>query len=196
MGMSKISGVLCTIVRRFVETDYPSVNFRSVCEESGCECGSSAFSVAHRVYQQAFFKLVSKLSAATRRDEEQFLEDLGRSVAGILRSSYPTTFRNIHAVAEFATTAVSIDYSLLFPVVPEELAPILWNSRTQGREIVFTGLPARETASYLRGFFDGAATVTGQPVAVRSAPTQPSGYRLTVVPGQAAVPSDGPRKAV
>ncbi len=193
--MSKISGVLCTILRRFVETDHPTVNFRDACEASGCECGSSAFSVAHRVEQQAFFRLVTKLSAVTRRDEEQFLEEMGRSVGAILRASYPTTFRNIHNVTDFATTTVSIDYSLLFPTVPEEAAPILWNGRTQGREIVFTRLPDRQTASYLRGFYDGAASVTGEPVSVRTV-SGPDGYRVTVVLGRATPSSNGNHKVI
>lgn len=191
--MSKVSGILCAILRRFVETEFPAIDFRAACEQAGCDCGSGAFSVAHRVDQTALLKALQTISAQSRRDLEQFLEEMGRSAAGILRSSYPTTFRSITTVAEFSSTAASLDYSLLFPTVSSELAPILWNSCQPGREMIVKGFPDRLSAQYLRGFFEGAASVIGEPVAVRL--NQASGaLQLSVVSGRITPAAEPARK--
>lgn len=192
--MSKVSGILCTILRRFSESEHPKVAFAAACEKAGCECaGGGAFSVAHRVDQASLLKLVSELAVSVRQDEEQFLEQLGRSVAGILRTSYPTTFRTLVTTPAFAQTAVSIDYSILFPTVTEEAAAVIWNGRQQNREIVFAGLPDRRSAGYLRGFFEGAASVVNEPVAVRVSGGPAGGYQITVIAGRGSAGGDEKR---
>lgn len=191
--MSTLSGILCTLLRRYVETDFPKIDFAKACESVGCECGGGTFSAAHRVERRTWAALAGHVAALTGKPPVQFYEEFGRAVPAILRSSYPTTFRKLLTVGEFVQTATALDYSVLFPLLNSEAAAHLWNTREQGRETVFGPVPDSVSAAYLRGIVEGIAILLGEPVSVRTTGMEPD-IRLMFVTG-GSLGSPDPLKA-
>ncbi len=190
MADNSVTGLLCVLLRRFIEAEEPDLNFDSVCDEVACACRGKGLSAAHRVGLPTFLALTGRLAELTGRSPGQLFEDWGRTVAAMLRSSYPDVFRTALSVEQIVETAASVSYSLLFPTLSEEAAQTLWHSRVKNSELKFVAVTNRTCTSYLRGFVEGAAAIFNEPVSVRVVPNGDN-YDFILVASRPPSPPDG-----